>query len=104
MGRRRMHADQVGTDPRLLRRLLHEKFPQWAELPIEQVASYGTDHDIYRLADHLVARLPCIAWASGQAAKEAEWLPRLSPHLPRAGAGAGACGGRPAGARVPLRM
>jgi aminoglycoside phosphotransferase (APT) family kinase protein len=51
---------------------------------IEAVASYGTDHDIYRLGDHLAVRLPRIGWATGQAAKEAEWLPRLAPHLPLA--------------------
>src|SRR5207244_4084707 len=30
------------------------------------------------------ARLPRIGWATKQAAKEAEWLPRLAPHLPLA--------------------
>jgi aminoglycoside phosphotransferase (APT) family kinase protein len=53
-------------------------------LSIEPVVSYGTDHDIYRLGDHLAARLPRIAWATKQAAKEAEWLPKLAPHLPLA--------------------
>ena len=46
--------------------------------------SYGTDHDIYRLGHHLAARLPCIEWATAQAAMEAEWLPKLAPHLPLA--------------------
>jgi aminoglycoside phosphotransferase (APT) family kinase protein len=84
MGATRMHADQVETDVPLVRRLLAGQFPQWAGLPIDPVVSYGTDHDIYRLGDHLSARLPRTAWASGQAAKEAEWLPRLAPHLPLA--------------------
>ncbi len=79
-----MHADEVDTDVALVRRLLAGQFPQWAELPIEPVVSYGTDHDIYRLGDHLAARLPRIAWATKQAAKEAEWLPKLAPHLPLA--------------------
>jgi aminoglycoside phosphotransferase (APT) family kinase protein len=48
------------------------------------VVSYGTDHDIYRLGDDLAARLPRIGWATGQATKEAEWLPKLAPHLPLA--------------------
>ena len=80
----KMHADEVATDAALVRRLLAGQFPQWAELPIELVVSYGTDHDIYRLGDHLSARLPRIGWATTQAAKEAEWLPRLAPHLPLA--------------------
>ncbi|MEV6149560.1 aminoglycoside phosphotransferase family protein [Nonomuraea sp. NPDC052129] len=80
----KMHTDEIETDVALVRRLLAGQFPRWAELPIAPVDSYGTDHDIYRLGDHLVARLPRIGWATKQAAKEAEWLPRLAPHLPLA--------------------
>ena len=47
------------------------------------VTSYGTDHDIFRLGDDLAVRLPRIAWATGQAVKEAAWLPRLAPHSRR---------------------
>jgi aminoglycoside phosphotransferase (APT) family kinase protein len=79
-----MHPDQVDTDVGLVRRLLADQFPQWADLPIRPVESYGTDHDIYRLGDRLSARLPCIAWATKQAEKEAEWLPKLAPQLPLA--------------------
>ncbi|MEH0983287.1 aminoglycoside phosphotransferase family protein [Micromonospora sp. CPCC 205556] len=84
MSATRMHADEISTDPDLLRRLLAGQFPRWADLPVRQVASYGTDHDIYRLGERLVARLPRIGWATAQAAKEAEWLPKLAPHLPLA--------------------
>ena len=84
MGAARMHADEVATDPALVRRLLAGQFPQWADRPIELVLSYGTDHDIYRLGDELCVRLPRIGWATQQAAKEAHWLPRLAPHLPLA--------------------
>ncbi|MEQ4205552.1 aminoglycoside phosphotransferase family protein [Actinopolymorpha sp. B17G11] len=82
MGRTRMHTDEIITDAELVRRLIAGQFPQWADLPISLVVSYGTDHDIYRLGDHLSARLPRIGWATEQAAKEAEWLPKLAPHLP----------------------
>ncbi len=84
MGASKMHADEVGTDVALVRRLLAGQFPHWATLPVDPVASYGTDHDIYRLGDHLAARLPRIGWATEQAAKEAEWLPKLAPLLPLA--------------------
>lgn len=80
----RMHADEVETDVALVRRLLAGQFPRWAGLPIDPVASYGTDHDIYRLGDHLAARLPRIGWATAQAHTEATWLPRLAPQLPLA--------------------
>lgn len=79
-----MHPDEVETDIALVRRLLAGQFAQWADLPIGRVESYGTDHDIYRLGEHLAVRLPRIGWATAQAAKEAEWLPRLAPHLPLA--------------------
>jgi aminoglycoside phosphotransferase (APT) family kinase protein len=79
-----MHADEIETDVALVRRLLAGQFPHWADLAIDPVVSYGTDHDIYRLGDHLAARLPRIGWATEQAVKEAKWLPRLAPHLPLA--------------------
>jgi aminoglycoside phosphotransferase (APT) family kinase protein len=77
-----MHDGEVETDVGLVRRLLADQFPHWADLPIRLVDSYGTDHDIYRLGDGLSARLPRIGWATGQATREAQWLPRLAPHLP----------------------
>lgn len=84
MGVGRMHAGELETGAALVRRLLGGQFPPWADLPIHPVVSYGTDHDIYRLGEHLSVRLPRIGWAAGQAAKEARWLPRLAPHLPLA--------------------
>lgn len=84
MARPKMHADEIHTDAALVRRLLARQFPQCADLPVTLVPSYGTDHDIYRLGEHLSVRLPRIGWATEQAAKEAEWLPRLAPHLPLA--------------------
>jgi aminoglycoside phosphotransferase (APT) family kinase protein len=82
MAASKMHAAEVETDVTLVRRLLAGQFPHWSDLAIDPVVSYGTDHDIYRLGDHLAVRLPRIGWATKQAAKEAEWLPKLAPHLP----------------------
>lgn len=65
-----MHADEIDTDADLVRRLLRAQHPQWADLPIERLASDGTDHAIYRLGEELVARLPRIHWAAGQVASE----------------------------------
>lgn len=77
-----MHANEVATSVDLARRLLAAQFSQWADLPIVPVASAGTDHALYRLGQDMVLRLPRIPSATGQAAKEALWLPRLAPHLP----------------------
>jgi aminoglycoside phosphotransferase (APT) family kinase protein len=79
-----MHPEEVHTDVELVRSLLAGQFPHWADLTIEPVVSYGTDHDIYRLGDDLSARLPRIGWATQQAAKEARWLPKFAPRLPLA--------------------
>ncbi len=84
MGVVKMHEDEVETDVALVRRLLAGQFSHWADLPIALVDSYGTDHDIYRLGEDLSVRLPRIGWATQQAAREAEWLPKLAPHLPLA--------------------
>lgn len=84
MTRIKMHAGEVDTSGGLVQRLVADQFPQWAGRSIRPIESYGTDHDIYRLGDDLVARLPRIRWATSQAAREAAWLPRLAPHLPLA--------------------
>lgn len=77
-----MHDGQVATDANLVSRLVASQFPQWQRLPVTSVESFGTDHDAYRLGDRLSVRLPVIDWATAQADKEAEWLPRLAPRLP----------------------
>lgn len=81
---RKMHTDEVDTDPSLVRRLLAAQFPQWADLPIEPVPSAGTDNAIYRLGENTAVRLPRIHWAAGLVEKEHRWLPKLAPHLPLA--------------------
>ncbi|HEX4208263.1 MAG TPA: aminoglycoside phosphotransferase family protein [Ktedonobacteraceae bacterium] len=82
MQKNKRHADELDIDIPLVRRLLAEQFPQWADLPLKLVLPSGTDHAIYRLGDELSIRLPRIEWASGQGEKEWLWLPRIAPHLP----------------------
>ncbi|MDA3643987.1 aminoglycoside phosphotransferase family protein [Saccharopolyspora indica] len=69
-------------DAALARRLVDAQFPQWAGLPLHLLEPAGSDHVIYRLGEELSVRLPRHADAIEQARKEAEWLPRLAPHLP----------------------
>jgi aminoglycoside phosphotransferase (APT) family kinase protein len=79
-----LHADEVATDVSLVRRLLTAQFPQWADLPIEPVASAGTVNAIYRLGDDMVVRLPRVHRWAAALEKEYHWLPKLAPHLPLA--------------------
>ena len=78
----KMHVDEIHTDVPLVRRLLAGQFPQWADLPLERVASSGTDNALYLLGDDIVVRLPRIHWAVGAVDKDLRWLPTLAPLLP----------------------
>jgi len=77
-----MHEGEIRTDVGLVGRLLAAQFPPWASLPIQRVASAGTDNALYRLGSELVVRLPRIHWAVGQVALEHRWLPGFAPLLP----------------------
>lgn len=78
----RMHRDEVRVGVELVSRLIAEQYPHWADLPLRPVEPWGTDNAIWRLGEDLVVRLPRIAWAAAQPAKEAKWLPVLASHLP----------------------
>ncbi|MBX3287223.1 MAG: phosphotransferase, partial [Actinobacteria bacterium] len=77
-----MHADEVAVDDLLVGQLVADQFPRWAHLPIERVASTGTDYAVFRLGTDLALRLPRIGWSVDQVHRDAEWLPRLAPLLP----------------------
>ena len=79
-----MHLNEVDTDASLVRRLIAAQFPDWADLAVEAVDSWGTDNALYRLGQDLVARLPRTSRTEKALAKEIAWLPRLAPLLPLA--------------------
>lgn len=70
---------EIAIDEPLARRLLAAQFPPWAELPLEPVASAGTDNAIFRLGAEMCLRLPRVGRAAGQVEKERRWLPVLNP-------------------------
>lgn len=53
----RVHADEHEIDEPLVRALLSDQFPEWAELPLER-AGDGTVNVVYRVGDDLSVRLP----------------------------------------------
>ena len=77
-----MHADQVEITLPLVRRLVDQQHPRWAGLPLSPLTEFGTDHQLFRLGDELVVRMPVYAGSASQAASDARWLPVLAPHLP----------------------
>ncbi|MGN9914325.1 aminoglycoside phosphotransferase family protein [Phytohabitans sp. LJ34] len=72
----------IDIGPPLVSRLVAKQFPQWADLPVRQVRTVGTDNLIYRLGDELVVRLPALPRAAPMVGREREWMPRLAPRLP----------------------
>lgn len=78
----KMHDNEIDIDLPLVRRLLTQQFPHWANLPIERIQSAGTDNALYRLGEDMVVRMPRIDWAITNVDKEVQWLPKLAPHLP----------------------
>ncbi|QQR48943.1 aminoglycoside phosphotransferase family protein [bacterium] len=79
-----MHANEIIINDLLVRQLVREQFPAWANLPLERVVSMGTDNAIYRLGTDMCVRLPRIPSTAAQIEKELHWLPRLVPLLPLA--------------------
>jgi aminoglycoside phosphotransferase (APT) family kinase protein len=79
-----MHDDEIELREDVVRRLLEQQLPEWAALPLARVPTYGTDNVLFRLGDELQVRLPRLRpnERSTQISFEAEWLPRLRPHLP----------------------
>ncbi|WP_410811709.1 aminoglycoside phosphotransferase family protein [Micromonospora sp. 067-2] len=79
-----LHDDEIRATVDLVRRLVAAQCPQWADLPVTALSDEveGTDHVLFRIGDHLVARMPKTASAVDQAENDARWLPLLAAHLP----------------------
>ena len=77
------HQDgRAGIDAALVRRLIAQQFPQWADLPVTPVKVDGWDNRTYRLGSGLTARLPTHSSYVAAVDKEHQWLPVLGPQLP----------------------
>jgi aminoglycoside phosphotransferase (APT) family kinase protein len=83
--------DQPAVDPAptrfpadvgLVRRLVAEQFPRWADLPVRHVPQEGWDNRTFRLGDDMSVRLPSAAPYALAVEKEHRWLPVLAPLLP----------------------
>lgn len=65
----------------LVKSLIAEQLPQWAELPIREVMSGGHDNRTFHLGDKMLVRLPSAEGYAAQVEKEQTWLPRLAKQL-----------------------
>ncbi len=61
----------------LVTTLLREQHPDLADLPLTHVDA-GWDNEVFRLGDHLAARLPRRQQAAANIDVECTWLPRLA--------------------------
>ncbi|BFV61070.1 aminoglycoside phosphotransferase family protein [Kitasatospora sp. CMC57] len=76
-----LHENEICADEAVVRSLLREQRPEWADLPVSR-AGAGTDNTMYRLGDHLLVRLPRTPDNAQAVQKEQTWLPRLGSGLP----------------------
>lgn len=78
----KVHVDELDIDDELVRRLLVNQFPRWADLPLSRIEPAGTVNAIFRLGDDLSVRLPRRNGRFIPGSKELDWLSRLAPQLP----------------------
>lgn len=70
----------ISTD--LVKKLIHDQFPQYAHLTIKPVAQGGHDNRTFHLGNEYSIRLPSAQGYERQVLKEQTWLPKIAPHLP----------------------
>jgi aminoglycoside phosphotransferase (APT) family kinase protein len=75
-------AERRLIDIELVRRLVRDQFPQWADLEVRPVALPGWDNQTFRLGETMSVRLPTADTYALAVEKEHRWLPVLAPHLP----------------------
>ena len=77
-------TEPVDPAPELVRALLAEQFPRWADLDVRPVGKPGVDNTTFRLGADKLVRMPRFPRWVGQVLREQRWLPVLAPHLPLA--------------------
>lgn len=77
----KMHEGEFDIGIALIKRLLIEQFPHFAERSITAVRSTGTVNAIYRLGDELYVRMPRLKEWAESIDNEWVWLPKFAPHI-----------------------
>lgn len=76
-----MHTNEIPTSVDLVKQLLADQFPAYADRDVFPVPSAGTDNALFRLGDDLAVRMPRIGWATDSITREFRWMPVLAPQL-----------------------
>ncbi|MFD0967829.1 aminoglycoside phosphotransferase family protein [Plantactinospora endophytica] len=66
-----MHPNELTVTVDVVRALVAEQFPEWAELPVRAVVSDGTVNALFRIGDRLGARFPL---EPGEVDRTLRWL------------------------------
>lgn len=77
-----LHKGEFQIDPRVVRRLLRDQLPQWADLLLRRLDTSGTVNAMFRLGDGMLVRLPRTPEFSAGPQREAHWLPVFASELP----------------------
>ncbi len=75
-------GDSLQIDVALVKCLIAEQFPKWADLAVEPVTIDGHDNRTFRLGDEMSIRVPAAEQYAAHLQTEQAWLPKLAPHLP----------------------
>jgi aminoglycoside phosphotransferase (APT) family kinase protein len=78
----RLHEDELPISVDLVRALVDDQFPHYANLPLTALDVSGSTNRLFRLGDELLVRLPRQPQGGGGIGKEQRWLPRLRDRLP----------------------
>ena len=77
----KMRAAEITIPTAMVRQLVNNQFPRWADLPLVSVLSSGTDNARFRLGDATVVRLPRIRRAVEAVLRDQAWLAMIGRHL-----------------------
>jgi aminoglycoside phosphotransferase (APT) family kinase protein len=74
--------DSLQIDASLVKCLVADQFPKWADLAVVPVTIDGHDNRTFRLGDEMSVRVPSAKQYAAHLNTELVWLPKLAPHLP----------------------
>jgi len=78
----KMHKDEIPINIELVRNLVDNKFPHFANLSLRRLSASGSSNVQFRLGEGLLIRLPRQPGGSAAIEKEERWTPIVGSHLP----------------------